>query len=50
MMVWRELVFVPIILTTDTISVPEKGWVAKVDSMVDLQAIVSGPEAFGISM
>ncbi|WP_214484021.1 hypothetical protein [Bacillus sp. SM2101] len=41
-------VFVPIILTTDTINVPEKDWVAMVDTMVDLQASVGGQEAFGI--
>ncbi|WP_214482776.1 hypothetical protein [Bacillus sp. SM2101] len=41
-------VFVPIILTTDTISVTEKDWVAKIDTMVDLQANVNGPEAFGV--
>ncbi|MGM7684336.1 hypothetical protein ACSVDA_19580 [Cytobacillus sp. Hm23] len=35
--------FIPLILTTDTISVTEKNWVAKVDTMVDLQVGGSPP-------
>ncbi|MGM7685235.1 hypothetical protein ACSVDA_24320 [Cytobacillus sp. Hm23] len=41
-------VFNPIILTTDTINVTEKDWVAKIDTMVDLEVSTSAPNAFGV--
>ncbi|MDX8360373.1 hypothetical protein [Cytobacillus sp. IB215316] len=41
--------FMPIILTTNKITVTEKDWVAKVDTMVDLQASVGNGEVVDVN-